>query len=262
MAPIPQEDDCPVCQTPFSQISGGSDGAKESHIQGCIESHLSDLPPHTTASKTVENPPTRESADAGESCPICNTSYMTEEFDGSESAREAHFNNCFESQSSGSKFAPPLGLPPSYDRGANLDSKSVTTEPAFPSEKGAAAILGTAPSRSATVPITPVPAETSSSISRRFSVFGIGGGKSKEQKIEQTVARADGLMRQRWGPPGSPTSEMVRRYWKATRMEQHWEYLRAQHPRQFKKYLDKGYMEPIPVRRAGLLPKSCLKDEC
>ena len=112
------------------------------------------------------------------------------------------------------------------------------------------------------MPQPPVSAEGPSSISRRFSVFGFGGGKSKEQKIEQTVTKADGLMRQRWGPPGSPTSEMVRRYWKATRMEQHWEYLRARHPRQFKKYLDKGYMEPIPVRKADLLPKSCLKDEC
>ena len=262
MAPIPQEDDCPVCQSTFSQITDGSEGARESHIQSCIETHLSDLPPHTaSASKTFNNPPTRESADAGESCPICSTSYMTEEFDGNESAREAHFNTCFESQSSSSKFAPPLELPPSYDRSANLDSKSVSAEKASP-VKGAAAKLGIAPSRSTTMPIPAVPAENPSSTSRRFSVFGFGSGKSKEQKMEQTVTKADGLMRQRWGPPGSPTSEMVRRYWKATRMEQHWEYLRAQHPRQFKKYLDKGYMEPIPVRKAGSLSQSCLKNKC
>ena len=54
-------------------------------------------------------------------------------------------------------------------------------------------------------------------------------------------------MIQRWGPPGSPTYEMVMRYWAATRMHQHWEYLRVQHPRQFKNHIDKGYMEPIPT---------------
>lgn len=54
-------------------------------------------------------------------------------------------------------------------------------------------------------------------------------------------------MRQRWGPLGNPRSDMVLRYWQATRMQQHWEYLRTQHPRQFKKYMKKGYMEPIPT---------------
>jgi hypothetical protein len=70
----------------------------------------------------------------------------------------------------------------------------------------------------------------------------------KEGKTQQITAKADELMRQRWGPPGSPVSEIVARYWVATRMQKHWEYLREQHPRQFRKHLDYGYMEPIPTR--------------
>ena len=61
------------------------------------------------------------------------------------------------------------------------------------------------------------------------------------------VLKIDSLVQKRWGPPDSSTSELIRRYWVATRMEKHWEYLRAQDPKQFKKYLEKGYMEPIPV---------------
>ena len=37
------------------------------------------------------------------------------------------------------------------------------------------------------------------------------------------------------------------RYWTATRMIKHWNWLLAEHPRQFKKHLEKGYMEPIPT---------------
>lgn len=55
------------------------------------------------------------------------------------------------------------------------------------------------------------------------------------------------LMVRRWGPPENPCYEMVMRYWLATRMQQHWEYLRTHHPKQFEKYMTKGYMEPIPT---------------
>lgn len=243
MDPIPQEDECPVCQATFAQITDGSEGAKESHIQICIESQISDLPPQAAAAPE-SFPQARESGEAREFCPICHTSYMTDDFDGNGSAQEAHFNTCFDSQLSSSSSAPPLDLPPTYDRAAKLDSKSGPANTAFSSGKGGAARSIPAPSRSAIMPIqSSVPAEVPSSGSRRFSIFGFGGKQNKEENI----SRADGLMRQRWGPPGSPTSEMVRRYWMATRMGQHWEYLRAQHPRQFKKYLNKGYMEPIPV---------------
>ncbi|CAD6575860.1 MAG: hypothetical protein ASARMPRED_007488 [Alectoria sarmentosa] len=255
MAPIPPEDNCPVCQSTLSEITDGSEGAKESHVQTCIESHLSVPPTHpalTTKSETAktplrtskifQNPQMRESEDEAESCPICHTSYLTDNFDGNDAAREAHFADCFESQSPGSKFAPPPGSPPSYN------NKAMFPKAVFPSAKEVAPKSGPTPSTSAAMPAPPpAPTDTPSGGFRRLSIFGLGGGKSKEEKIEQKVTKADGLMRQRWGPPGSPTSEMVRRYWMATRMEQHWEYLRGQHPRQFKKYLDKGYMEPIPT---------------
>ena len=62
------------------------------------------------------------------------------------------------------------------------------------------------------------------------------------------MAKADELMQERWGTPGSQTHELVMRYWVATRMESHWSYLRAQHPRRFRKNLKSGYMEPIPTK--------------
>jgi hypothetical protein len=75
-----------------------------------------------------------------------------------------------------------------------------------------------------------------------------GDSRTSEEKQESTMVKADELMQQRWGPPGSPMYEMVMRYWIATRMESHWSYLRAEHPRRFKKNLNNGYMEPIPTK--------------
>ncbi|KAK9357506.1 hypothetical protein V1504DRAFT_414163 [Lipomyces starkeyi] len=82
---------------------------------------------------------------------------------------------------------------------------------------------------------------------RWFPSLGVDP-KRKEQKTQEALARADDLMLRRWGSPGSPTYELVMRYWVSTRMQQHWEYLRAQHPRRFKRYIKKGYMEPIPTK--------------
>ena len=56
------------------------------------------------------------------------------------------------------------------------------------------------------------------------------------------------LIHQAWGTPRSPTQELVMRYWISTRMQEHWEYLKVHHPWEFKRYLKKGYMEPIPTR--------------
>ena len=190
----------------------------------------------------------REGEDEGESCPICHTSYLTKLFNDSDSAREAHFTTCFELQSSSSKIASAPESPPSYTKAAALHGNDMSSKSAIQPEKGAASIPGSSSSTGVTLPTSSsVTSKTPSGGSRRLSFFGFGGGKSKEQKTEDAVTKADRFMCQRWGPPGSPTSEMVRRYWMATRMENHWEFLRAQHPRQFKKYLDKGYMEPIPV---------------
>jgi hypothetical protein len=79
-----------------------------------------------------------------------------------------------------------------------------------------------------------------------FSSLG-GDPKTKEEKVQQRYAEATQLMQQRWGMPGTLMYDMVMRYWVATRMQQHWEYLRREHPRDFKKHLIKGYMEPIPT---------------
>ena len=226
MASNPRQDECPICQITLAQITDGSEEAQESHVQSCIESHLSAPSSHPASASKVSQEKevqTRDGGGEGDSCPICHTSYLMQDTNGSESTREAHFNACFESLSSISKAEIPSG-------------------------KRVAARLGSTPSTNVNIPIRlPSTVEAPSDRSRRFSIFGFGSGKTKEQKSEDKIMKIDGLIHRRWGPPGSPTSEMVRRYWMATRMEQHWEYLRAQHPKRFKKYLEKGYMEPIPV---------------
>ena len=190
----------------------------------------------------------REGEDEGDSCPICHTSYLTKAFNDSDSAREAHFTTCFELQSSISKTVSAPDSPPSYNKAAALRGHSMSSESAIQPEKGAALMPGSSSSTGMIMSTSSsIPSETTPRDSRRLSFFGFGSGKSKEQKTEEAATKADRLTYQRWGPSGSPTSEMVRRYWMATRMQNHWEFLRARHPRQFKKYLDKGYMEPIPV---------------
>ena len=222
---------------------------QENHVKTCIESNPSSPPKQSTPSfKMSQNSQMREGEDEGDSCPICHTSYLTKVFNDSDSAREAHFTTCFELQSSSSNIISAPDSPPSYNKAAALHGNDMPSEFAIQPEKGAASIPGSSSSTGMIMPnSSSVPSETTSRGSRRLSFFGFGGGKSKEQKTEEAATKADRLMYQRWGPPGSPTSEMVRRYWMATRMQNHWEFLRAGHPRQFKKFLDKGYMEPIPV---------------
>ncbi|KAK9235092.1 hypothetical protein V1525DRAFT_410946 [Lipomyces kononenkoae] len=72
--------------------------------------------------------------------------------------------------------------------------------------------------------------------------------KRKQQKAQDQLAKADDLMYRRWGAPGSPTHELVMRYWVSTRMQQHWWNLHAEQPAQFRKYIKSGYMEPIPTK--------------
>lgn len=64
---------------------------------------------------------------------------------------------------------------------------------------------------------------------------------------EEWMEKNDELMFQRWGSSDSLTYQMVLRYWTAQRIEQHWRDLYKQYPKQFAKYLAKGYMEPIPT---------------
>ena len=249
MATTSKEDKCPICQTRLSQITDGSETTKESYVQSCIESHLSassNVP--SSGANISHSAQIQESGKEEDFCPICHTSYLTTKFDGSDTAREAHFTACFESQSSSPKSELlPVSLP-SYDRAAHVERKSMLPEAAMPSEKEAASRLGASTSIKSALSNQPhLPAETPSTGSRKFSIFRFGGSKTKEEKIQETVTNVNSLVQQRWGPSDSPTSEIVRRYWMATRMEQHWEYLRIQDLKQFKKYLKKGYMEPIPV---------------
>ena len=249
MATASKEDICPICQTRLSQITDGSETAKEFHVQSCIELYLSASPNKPSSRANIPHgAQIQESGKEEDFCPICHTSYLTKTFDGSDAAREAHFTACFESQSSSSKSQSLAISLPSYNPAAHVERKSMLPEVALPSEKEAASRLGASTSIKAALSTQPhLPAETPSTGSRKFSIFGFGGGKTKEEKIQETVTHVNGLVLQRWGPSDSPTSEIVRRYWMATRMEQHWEYLRTQDPKQFKKYLKKGYMEPIPV---------------
>ena len=252
MASNSRDDECPICQITLLHITDGTEGAKESHVQSCIESHFSAPPSHpASASNVSQEKQTRDDGGEGDSCPICHKSYLMQDLNGSESAREAHFNACFESLSTISSFATPVSAY-SHNRAATNDSTSRRPEVTIPSEKGVASRLGPIPSASVNIPMQPpLPVEAPFNRTRRFSIFGFGGGKTKEQKLEDKITKVDGLIHRRW-PPGSPTSEIVRRYWIATRMEQHWEYLRVQHPKRFKKYLEKGYMEPIPVCTGAL----------
>ena len=66
-------------------------------------------------------------------------------------------------------------------------------------------------------------------------------------------------MVQRWGPPDSPRSKMIMQYWLATRMQQHWEHLQAHDPKDFRHYMEVGYMEPIPTSwvQSGHLASRC-----
>ena len=249
MATTSEDNKCPICHTRLSQITDGSETAKEFHVHSCIESHLSASPniPSSGANIT-HSAQLEESGKEEDFCPICHRSYLTDNLDGSDAAREAHFTACFESQSPSSKSDLfPVSLP-SYNRAAHVEPKAILPEVASLPEKEAASRVGAPTSMEVILSTRPhLPAETPSTGSRKFSIFRFGGGKSKEEKIQETVTNVNRLVRQRWGPSDSPTSEIVRRYWIATRMEQHWEYLRTQEPKQFKKYLQKGYMEPIPV---------------
>ncbi|MCJ1249853.1 hypothetical protein MMC30_007079 [Trapelia coarctata] len=85
-----------------------------------------------------------------------------------------------------------------------------------------------------------------STLRRWFSKLG-GDSKTTPQKKALIMAKADSLMYKRWGSPGSPTYELVMKYWLSTRMQKHWLFLHGQHPRQFRRNLERGYMEPIPV---------------
>ena len=70
---------------------------------------------------------------------------------------------------------------------------------------------------------------------------------SVKSSLEQ-VQQNDELITQRWGSPNHEVYRMVQRYWKSQRITEHWLHLYQHDPKKFKKYMKKGYMEPIPVQ--------------
>lgn len=134
------DDACPICSATFISVSDGSAESKESHVNTCIEAHSSDgkplvsshltsftqpqgnepdgkplVPSHLASSTQPQgNEPSEE-----DTCAICHTSFLTQDFENNASARQAHFSTCFESQISNSKgpvhSSDPVP-PPSYKR--------------------------------------------------------------------------------------------------------------------------------------------------
>lgn len=235
-----EEDECPICHSSLSYIE---EGEKEAHVASCIEKSMGETTSHSK--QTPSNIIT---------CPICNISLSSKQFDGNEAARDAHVAACLDSQQSSSSSSDANQLPPAYE---NKGSQKNTYK------HGAAEVMTqkresvmfekfkeNAAQSKGKEPMTDENAlkeKEGSSLRKWFSSI-VGDSKSSSQKQEDNVADANALMRQRWGPEDSPVSILVTKYIIATRMQQHWEYLGSQHPRQFKKYLLKGYMEPIPTR--------------
>ena len=65
--------------------------------------------------------------------------------------------------------------------------------------------------------------------------------------LQKKITKASELMHRRRAPLGSPVYEMVMSYMKGTRMTQYWQAMGEQDSIKFVKYLNKGYMEPIPI---------------
>ncbi|MCJ1477643.1 hypothetical protein MMC13_006316 [Lambiella insularis] len=187
--------------------------------------------------------------DEDNTCPVCYTSLLSKEFDGNEAAREAHIATCLESKSTSSTSQPQYA-PPTYERPTDLPGRNTDSN----RKDGTSVAAGTMATGDVKSPngmnksltLQKQEDQEVSSLRRWFSSLG-GDSKTPQEKQQLIMAKADNSMNLRWGPPGTQTRDMVARYWVATRMQQHWEFLHAQHPRQFKKHLEKGYMEPIPT---------------
>jgi hypothetical protein len=255
-----QQTECPVCDQSLPSNEKHRE-ENEAHIAACIENRLA----HQLTLEESSLPQTS----GLDQCPVCQVPFSAKNGTGTESQREAHVAACLEGTGSGADsasgasepmgyakhnqkadskisdkasdgkiakkqdglYAPPPGLPPSQlHRGQSSITQSTT--------RSSVSTASTAQQSDGRRP---------SMFQRLTSKLG-GDSRTPEEKQGDTMAKADELMQQRWGPPGSQTYEMVMRYWVATRMESHWSYLRAEHPRRFKKNLNTGYMEPIPTK--------------
>ncbi|MCJ1296096.1 hypothetical protein MMC34_007661 [Xylographa carneopallida] len=245
------EDECPICHMGLPLSKDGTKTAAEAHIASCIDTHMSqpghqanDQKAYAKRAAELENTQNDE-----KECPVCRTSLLTKEFDGNEAARHAHIASCFERNDSSSASQPQYA-PPTYERPANLRSGKLSRDMKDSKSSAASSKLnGEAKAGGSTgngLSLQNQEDQEVGTLRKWFSALG-GDSKTPMEKKQQIMAKADGLMSDRWGPPGSQRREMVARYWAATRMFDHWMFLHGQHPRQFRKYLEKGYMEPIPT---------------
>jgi hypothetical protein len=255
-----QQTECPVCDRSLPSNEKHRE-SNEAHIAACIENRLA----HQL---TLEESSLPQSSEL-EECPVCQVPFSSKAGTGTQSEREAHINACIGGTGLAADSASVASDPPGY---ANHDQKSDLKIPEKASDGKIAKKQdglyapppGPPPSKLQREKSSLTQSTTRSTVSttstaltndgRRPSMFQrltskLGGdSRTSEEKQESTMVKADELMQQRWGPPGSPMYEMVMRYWIATRMESHWSYLRAEHPRRFKKNLNNGYMEPIPTK--------------
>ena len=259
-----QLDECPVCNASLPSNQKSRE-ANEAHIAACISQQME-------SNLTMEEPPLPEQ----DSCPVCQMSFNTKEYKNDMAACEAHVQRCLEDDDDdddadeAEDVSSTRSEPPGYANGDVMhktfsgiigdgndlkgvpEKRNILTKYAPPK--------GPPPSKSISKAFKNGISEKSEKSSlqqnngRRPSLFQRLSNKltiddrSPQDKHQATLNKADALMLQKWGPSESVTREMVMRYWVATRMKQHWEYLREQHPKRFKRYISSGYMEPIPTR--------------
>jgi hypothetical protein len=255
-----QQTECPVCDKSLPSNEKHRE-ANEAHVAACIENRLS----HQL---TLEESSLPQTSDLDQ-CPVCQVPFSSKNGTGTDREREAHVAACLEGTGSGADSASVANEPTGYanhsQKGDSKISEKASDGKIAKKQDGLyAPPPGPPPSKLQRGQSSMTQSTTRSSVStastaqqsdgRRPSMFQrltskLGGdSRTPEEKQGDTTAKADELMQQRWGPPGSQTYEMAMRYWVATRMESHWSYLRAEHPRRFKKNLNNGYMEPIPTK--------------
>jgi hypothetical protein len=245
-----QQTQCPVCDKPLPSNEKHREG-NEAHIAACIENRLSNQ-------LTLE-----EATLAQASCPLCHVHFSARNGTDTERERKAHIAACMGGMSATPDSASLSNKPPGYatHNQTKIPEKAKSTPkqdglyappPGPPPSKlhgeGSSLAHVTTKSTASTTSTTQTNDGRRPSIFQRLTSKLGGDSRTSQEKRESTIAKADELMQQRWGPPGSQVYEMVMRYWVATRMESHWNYLRAEHPRRFKRNLNSGYMEPIPTK--------------
>jgi hypothetical protein len=249
--------ECPVCEMKLPSNMKHRE-ANEAHIAACIASRLNN-------NLSLNDSQPQQSSDDDE-CPICHTSFSSMQMRKNEQDREAHVAACIERATASSAtenkvrdYSEKSDTPKSISSKQSSDEKWQwkRKQDSMAQPMPSAGVLSTQqrPSLASTAG-----GRQPSGLKSFLSKFG-PNSQTGEEKTQSNMAKADELMTERWGPPGSPVRELVLRYWIATRMREHWEYLREGHPRQFRKHLDYGYMEPIPTQWVRDRRLACLYPE-